>query len=69
MQSKKSFKQLPKKQQQAILIKYKNLPEYAEGLADLQSAYLYSKKKQQEETDYQASLRPNKNQKTLSEKY
>ena len=68
-QPKKPFKQLPKKQQQAILAKYKNMPEMAEGLSDLQSAYVYSKKKQQEEADYQASLRPTKNQKTLSEKY
>ena len=46
-----------------------NLPVFQEGLADLQKAYLYSKKKQQQEDDYQASLRPNKKQKTLNERY
>ena len=44
------------------------LPEFQEGLADLQKAYLYSKKKQEEEATYQASLRPEKKQKTLNEK-
>lgn len=69
MQPKKPFKQLPPAQKKATLAKYKSMPEMAEGLADLQKSYLYSKKKQQEESDYQASLRPNKNQKTLGEKY
>jgi len=48
---------------------YKNLPEYAEGLESLQKSYLYSKKKQKEEQDFQESLRPKKEQKTLNEKY